>query len=350
MIPTYAGNAIMTKVRALYGKRLKADDYEQLLAKKTVSEAAAYLKNETYYAESLTEVNEELVHRKQLENLIRRGTFNVLYQRLRGYTSSRDSLFLQLFIMKNETEQLLTAIRLLNSGSMDKYIAAMPIRLARLMSFDLFQLARVTTFDGLLDVLEHSAYYPILARFRPSSASRLVDLTLCEAALLTRYYETALAHARHSYRGQTRKDLEELLYHQVTLHNISVIYRMRRYLGANREMIAQRVVRVSGANNKWIDRLLEAEDLETLQQLLSGNRLLRQSSFAWDVDVQRMAMQRMELSQPLHKHLFRFSTQPVVVVICYMTLLEIEQNNIIHIIEGIRYGVPPEELRRLVCW
>jgi V/A-type H+-transporting ATPase subunit C len=58
-----ADNAVMAKARGLYGKRLKAQDYETLLQKHSVAEIAGYLKNETYYGEALKEVKEELVHR-----------------------------------------------------------------------------------------------------------------------------------------------------------------------------------------------------------------------------------------------------------------------------------------------
>ena len=48
MIRTYSDNAVLAKVRALYGKRLTENDYTQLMGKKTVGEVAAYLKKETY--------------------------------------------------------------------------------------------------------------------------------------------------------------------------------------------------------------------------------------------------------------------------------------------------------------
>lgn len=39
-------NATVAKIRAVYGKRLKENDYYELSAKKKVSEAAEYLKTQ----------------------------------------------------------------------------------------------------------------------------------------------------------------------------------------------------------------------------------------------------------------------------------------------------------------
>ena len=49
-----ASNAAMaTKAKAMFGKRLTALDYQQLLQKKSIPEIASYLKNETLFREAL---------------------------------------------------------------------------------------------------------------------------------------------------------------------------------------------------------------------------------------------------------------------------------------------------------
>ncbi len=47
-----SSNAIASKAKAMYAKRLKDEDYHALLKKSTVGEVASYLKNETDYAYS----------------------------------------------------------------------------------------------------------------------------------------------------------------------------------------------------------------------------------------------------------------------------------------------------------
>lgn len=346
MIRTYSDNAIMTKVRALYGKRLTENDYDNLLSKKTVGEVAAYLKKETCYAQDLQEVKEELVHRGQLENLVRRRPLDI-YTRLLKYAYS-ETLFLRLYVMQNEIEQLLTAIRLLNAGNMDRYIITLPVHLARLMSFDLFAMAGARSFDELLNVLEHSDYYRVVGRFRPSGAHKIVDITTFEAALLTYYYQTALDIAARDYHGDTRENLRQLFYRQVAVHNLSVIFRMRYFLKSDRDVAAARMVRVEGQSSKLLDRLLQMADIREMQEFLAGVGPLRRIGFAWSEDGWQMARQMTDLRRRFSQRMFRFSTQPAVVVITYMTLLDAEINNVVNIIEGIRYGVPPAELKSLL--
>ena len=46
--------ALTVKARAMFGKRLKDDDYYQLMQKRDIGEIAAHLKNETMFAEVLS--------------------------------------------------------------------------------------------------------------------------------------------------------------------------------------------------------------------------------------------------------------------------------------------------------
>ena len=53
MTVSSAANAVLAKARAMYGKRLTAQNYTDLLACRTVNEAAAYLKAPTAYADAV---------------------------------------------------------------------------------------------------------------------------------------------------------------------------------------------------------------------------------------------------------------------------------------------------------
>ena len=49
MLKSFSNKAIATKARAMYGARVTAADYEELIKKRSVGEAAAYLRDNTHY-------------------------------------------------------------------------------------------------------------------------------------------------------------------------------------------------------------------------------------------------------------------------------------------------------------
>ncbi|MDL2233353.1 V-type ATPase subunit [Ruminococcaceae bacterium OttesenSCG-928-L11] len=344
----YADNAMMAKVRALYGKRLAAEDYNRLLQSKSVADVASYLRNETAYRDTLAEVKEEMVHRGQLETLVRRRSLN-LHMSLLRY-SYNDKLFMTMYMMENEVRQLLAAIRFLNAGSMDRYIVELPVYLSRYMAFDLFALAKVTTFDQLLAVLAHSGYHGIVAKFRPMSSERPVDIVGCEKALLEYYYRTLLDMVEADYSGETRDDLNRLLYSQIDYHNLSVAYRQKRYFGYSEKRVRESMLQIRTDTNpeRAYGALLNARDEREIDEAMKNSYLSRKFQIDWD-GRNKVLSSLLERSQRELAHkTFRFSVKPMIVVISYMFLLEIEISNIVNIIEGIRYQLPAEEIRQLL--
>jgi V/A-type H+-transporting ATPase subunit C len=337
---------MMAKVRARYGRRLQDEDYKQLMACHNVSEIAGYLKTRQGYRSVLAQVQEEMVHRGQVESLIRRRILN-FYTQLLKYSYS-DRLFLDLYIGRSEISQLLLAMRYLNAGEMDRYIVSLPVYLARFTRFDLFALAKVHDFDGLLDLLERTDYYEIVGQFRPY-ASGQIDIVGCERALDTYYYSVMTARVEKEYRGKTREDILGLLHWQIDFHNLSVIYRLKRYFGYKPEQIRASLIDVASGMSKTIrERLINAEGTDELLDAIRGLRSLRglvgdAAPSTLEIVARLDHLRLTKAQRPL-----RFSTRPVVVVVAYMTILELELSNIVHIIEGVHYGVPPEEMYKLL--
>lgn len=344
MIHTYAENAITAKVKSMYGRRLTAGDFDALLQKKTVGEAAAYLRQETSYAGVLGEIKEELVHRGQLESLVRRRPVDV-YETLLLY-SFEDSFYPSLYAARGEISQLLSAMRMLNSGSMDRFIVDFPAYMDKFLAFDLFSLARIKSFDDLLEVVEHSHYYDLLGPHRPISSGGQIDIPACETDLLTDYFKSAIGLARRSYRSDISDDLCAILREQIDLQNLKIIYRLKKFFQASPKEIERRLVPVkTRISHRILDELVHADSADEVLTRARGIRILRRH-FKEDSDSLELTVER--LRQRTCLRIFRFTTHPVVALMSYMTLMDIEVENLTNVIEGIRYALPSDEIRKLL--
>ncbi len=52
----------------------------------------------------------------------------------------------------------------------------------------------------------------------------------------------------------------------------------------------------------------------------------------------------------LSKHIIRYSNEPNMVLVSYLSVLEIEIQNIVDIIEGVRYHVESDKISRLLIY
>ena len=121
MLSSFASNAILSKARAMYGKRLREENYRDLLNCKTVSEVAGYLKNRTSYSGILAGINENEVHRGQLEGKLRQKLFED-YASLCRYELSVGEHFADYLLEHGEIEQILHSLMYLDAGNPEDYL------------------------------------------------------------------------------------------------------------------------------------------------------------------------------------------------------------------------------------
>ncbi len=149
MLSSMSSNAILAKARTMYGRRLTDKDYEDLLACKTVPEVANYLKNETVYSEILSGLNENDVHRGQLETLLRKKIF---YEKvsLARFDMNSEKFLSVFFINRMEIEQIMRCISLLNIGRASEYAYEMPVFFEKHTNLNLKSFSEVTNLSELL--------------------------------------------------------------------------------------------------------------------------------------------------------------------------------------------------------
>ena len=139
MMPTgkASGNAVLAKARALYGSRLRADDYRRLMACRTMTELAAALKEYPLYSEALAEVNPQYARRVQLENLLRQSLYT-RYDSLCRYDRSAGSKVYEYFTLCCEVDELTAAMRCLDAGRPGDYLFRLPEFLQQRCCIDLY--------------------------------------------------------------------------------------------------------------------------------------------------------------------------------------------------------------------
>ena len=110
MLKSFSNKAIATKARAMYGPRVTAADYEELIKKRSVGEVAAYLRDNTHYREVLTQVDPSAIHRGQLENFLRSLSY-IQYRRLIAFDFGQQSFYRYRYF-RDEIQQVVNLSRL----------------------------------------------------------------------------------------------------------------------------------------------------------------------------------------------------------------------------------------------
>lgn len=331
-----ASNAILAKARAMYGHRLTPEDYEALAACRTLPEVASYLKNHTAYVQVLSQMNPAFAQRNRLELELHHEYFRKQAALCRYEMSIGQDIY-RLFILQADIQQLLTCLRYLDSGRPGDYLFVLPSFLQKHTQLNLYALASVTDFASLLTALEGTPYY---SRLEP--LAELKDATnrltaLAAPALNGMVYDELIELFKHASKG-----MQDYYRRWYDLHMLPVVWRTKRMLGSHAQESQKRLrLGITALPVKTWNDLLQAEDGDAFVEELMRTRYGKEfRSIEWTrLDEAAGQLQFMWCEKNL-----RFSTDPVVVLLCYLELAKNEITNITHIIEGVRYGLPKEQI------
>lgn len=330
----------------MYAGRLTPANYNDLLNCKNVGEIATYLKNRTVYADVLQDAVTETLHRKQLEAILHKRLFNQ-YASLCRYELSIGTELYRCFIIRAEIEEILTFLRFLCNRHPEDYIFSLPPFLTDHTSLNLYALAEVKHFEEILRVLKGTDYFSLMEPFvQQCKETGAIDYFAIEARMRKFEFEKLCSIVDKAFSGKYRKDVQQYFEREVDIENIIHIYRLKHTIQASREEIKKILVfghhvltrqeldYLAGASN-------DAEFMVRLKSTQIGKRLQDKQYEYLEEGIQQVRFD-------LEKRSFRFATNPYIVMFAYIFLAENEVQNITHIIEGIRYSMPPETIKSLL--
>ena len=339
-----AASAIIAKARAIYGKRLSPEDYNNLVHKGGVSGVVAYLKDTDRYREAFKNVNEMQIHRGQVEQMLSKGVFE-LYFKLCGFMAADKNSFCYYLIKETEINQIVSALMFIKAGSDDGYLLEMPAFLMGKLSFDLMKLSRAKNYGELLEVISGTPYYKVL---KPILSDGGNDLEECAAALYAWFTRWAFKAIERDYGGEEAKALKEIFLRRSDLSNIMICYRKRGTFNEDAETIKKSLsdtyYRVKPS---MIDEILSQPDADK-QLLALIKRLYFKNTIACDPDNLEISIRRYNYNY--YKRQLIFTENGTMALYSLMGLCEVERSNLQKIIESARYNRSPADTEQLLVF
>jgi V/A-type H+-transporting ATPase subunit C len=220
-------------------------------------------------------------------------------------------------------------------------IAELPLFLKKHASFPIEKLGNVRTQAELIQVLQKTRYEKILSR---AIVSGKLNPVYFEQLLKSNYYEQLLAFTKQM--GKDGKELVKMVRWEIETENFILAYRLKVYFDYQPQQILPHLMSVSGQNDiARLQNLLATNSKEQLQrcflkQYCSGAEMPPGDYIEGPAKRERCVVSR---------HNLAFSNNPAVAFYCYTRLAKAEVEDIITILEGIRYQVSPERLKPLLA-
>ena len=338
--------ATVAAIRTAYGRRLRTADYRDLMNLHFLPEIVAFLKETEHYGETLRGLDPAFTHRGHLEMLLNRS----LYAQCLHFCSLeqlQEAPFFRFFLYDYEIRELFKAIQLLPNAPQG-YISAMDTWLAPHLEISLDALARATDAKSLIAAVAHTPYAAVLQKQLLPDGT--LPYTQAEIALRVCYMERIRDEAKKHLSESDFSALHNLIGEQIDLINLINAFRMKNTFHADDETLRAMLLPISGKLPKRIcEELYAAPNAEqfitTLRSTSYGRRLpeLNDAPEAFRIELAFQSLRCQTARTALH-----FSGNAAVSLYALHILNQIEVQNLITIIEGIRYQKPASYIQSLL--
>lgn len=327
----------------MYARRLGKSEYEELMRKTSMEDIFNYLKGVDGYSKVFNS-HAHVTSRGELEVLYDEVLMTRLAQLIR-YVSVKELPFFRVALMTIEERAILNKITSLNTGA-PYTMAKVPRDIKKHGHIDFDQLEKVTSYEELVDTMTDTPYELVLRLY--TNAHGWDNVSKINRDLKRLYYETYINIATTKYRGQTRKDLLQIIETLIELDNICRIYRLKKFFNVSPDDIRQVLyLDYSRIPLKKMDELINAKDAETFLTMLADSEYKLYLDPKEFVFIEYYAE---GIKYNLAKRFMRYSTQPAVVYMTYVILQTIELANLKHITEGVRYLESQDKIEQLLIY
>lgn len=329
--------AMSAKVRALYGKRLTAEDFSKIAAMSRVSQVADYLRTHPGWRDAMASAPPGPVGRSTLEELLRTQV-RAEYIRLASFALHEDKKYLRFYVYKTDLEMILLALRRLMSERTLGGFSELPDFFRRNSGVDYDRLTECKDFAGLLKSVEGGIYYSPLQALAKRSDDGIPDYSEAGIALEGAYFSALYKFIMSGYSGETGDILRRSVGEGTDLLNVTHAMRIKAYFPQAPKSLKEMLLPVHyKLKPEFFERLLAAPNIEAAYDILKASYY---GKYFQRLDLVYIEQYYMRYMFSFNRKQIFANTPSIYVPMAYLTLKELEMHRLVNIIECVRYGVP----------
>ncbi len=335
-------NAVSAKVHALFAKSLKDADYENMLSFHTEEELFNYLHNETSYGEVLEALPSVKLSRSRFESVLRKislekGAEICRFQKLIGDKSYK------YLILKDEIDTIIYCARHLDTSVISNLFQR-PTIYKKEQCISGEELQKATSFEEFLQMLFETPYAHLLKPLK-NEENIYTTLSSLERILYNNLYLKTVKLVKKNYRGHEQKEIIDYIKLLSDMNTISSAYRLvGNYLNDNIQSAGLFTSEVTAFTPKQIEQFLSAKTPQDILDVVKTT--VYRKHFTSSISNIDLFVRKLIIETSIHN--IHFSQNPILVVFSYEAFEKNEIQNIIHIIEGIKYGLSRDEMSEII--
>lgn len=340
-VTRYSG--IVAKVHAMNQKLLNEQQYDELIEKRSVLEALEFLITLPGYAKAFDDEYAKNSHRDAIERRLMDSLYTD-YIKLYRFCGMKERAYLESYFLYFESRIVKICLRnVMNTSSADVSIGSFDEFFHKHSKLSLDELNHCDTLEEFLNALSGSAYERILTLIYNSGSRLMSDY---ELALDLYYFTSAWKLKKKTLSKDEEESISATLGTKIDLLNLQWIYRTKSHFKMENSHIYAMLIPINyKLKAKDTKALVEAQSLEEFNSALANTRY---SKWIPSDDLPRIAELSRQITGSIYRMKSRKNPYSIAAPDYYLYRKEQEINSLIRVIEGIRYGLSTQELRKLI--
>lgn len=332
---SYSG--LTTKIYAMRSHLLSRETIQEIAELPNVSSVIAFLKQQPGYAELLANVDENTVHRGQLEPLLRESVyrdFNKIYR----FSNQAQRELLRAYMMRYEVYFLKQCLgHLMDRQSVARDFSYFERYIADHSKLPLKKLQQAENIEDFISCLKDTVYYVPLKRVSESDHAYLFDY---EAALDLYCFQLLWKSRDKLADKESAEELTQILGAKFEMLNLQWIYRCKRYYRMTQsEIYALLIPAHLHISDEEIKAMVETDDIKTLEALIEQTYYGKKYA---EYTLDSLEAYYSRILKSILKKESRQSPYSFATVYSYLYHKEHEVDQLIIALECVRYQLPLE--------
>lgn len=222
---SYSG--ISAKIRAMQSKLTTEEQFQEILQLSSVPQVITYLKHTKEYEEAWASLDENTLHRGQIEKLLKASVFNN-FSRIYQFSNPEQRKFLDLYSKRYEIRVLKEIMTDLFDHRNTDPVDVTPYRdfFRKHSNMDLDRLIACTSMEEFITALKGNEFYLPLSQIQNHESALLFDYGM----VLDLYYFTQIWNVRKKlFSGNDLKQITHAYGEKFDMLNLQFIFRSKRY-------------------------------------------------------------------------------------------------------------------------
>ena len=315
------------KLKAMYAKRLTKENISDLIKQNDIKNIVLMLKSKSDIFKSI----QENVDRLEIEKLLDESLLKDILKIKKLLNKSDNELF-DIFLRQYEIKCIKSILRKLYSDDKTDDIIVQNVKMWTLKLFhEIKGIETIENFDNFFKAINRMGQYSFIKKYQNNDKINVFEI---ENEIDKKYFENLYDKVK------SNKNLKKIIGSEIDLLNIEWIIRVKKYYNFDKQRLIQIIInrfyRIKSSTVKDIINTNSFNEIKTiLSQTVYKNVFISETDFEDNAD--RFLYQ-------INYKVFKEDVLSMAYIFAYINLVDYENNDIINVIEGIRYGMDKDEI------